>query len=254
MFLVHHVTWSVNSACHLWGLRPYDSGDESRDNVVFGVLAMGEGWHATHHAFPTSARHGLRWWQIDASYYLIRLLSWMGLAWNVRVPTEEALDRARRSDPHSPGPTPAWPSDDGGPVADTSGAQQMGGAAAAEAAPPVAPVLLAVFWLLIGAAAGIKLTQGLWSALVLDVGRMSVAVPVGAAVGALVAVLVSWVTNPRALVLLMGVFAGASAGGVTGGLVWGGTGEAIGQAAGGVVGGLTWSVWLFFHRRANRAL
>src|SRR5512135_680908 len=60
IFLVHHVTWSVNSACHLWGLRPYRSGDESRNNAVFGVLALGEGWHNTHHAFPTSARHGLR--------------------------------------------------------------------------------------------------------------------------------------------------------------------------------------------------
>jgi len=97
IFLVHHVTWSVNSACHLWGLRPYDSGDESRDNVVFGVLAMGEGWHATHHAFPTSARHGLRWWQIDTSYYVIRMMNWMGLAWNVRIPTREAQAEARRT-------------------------------------------------------------------------------------------------------------------------------------------------------------
>ncbi len=54
IFLVHHVTWSVNSACHLWGLQPYRSDDESRNNAVFGVLAMGEGWHNTHHAFPTS--------------------------------------------------------------------------------------------------------------------------------------------------------------------------------------------------------
>jgi len=97
IFLVHHVTWSVNSACHLWGFRPYDSGDESRDNVVFGVLAMGEGWHATHHAFPTSARHGLRWWQIDTSYYVIRMMNWMGLAWNVRIPTREAQAEARRT-------------------------------------------------------------------------------------------------------------------------------------------------------------
>jgi stearoyl-CoA desaturase (delta-9 desaturase) len=97
IFLVHHVTWSVNSACHLWGLRPYDSGDESRDNVVFGVLAMGEGWHASHHAFPTSARHGLRWWQIDVSYYVIRVMNWVGLAWNVRIPTREAQAEARRT-------------------------------------------------------------------------------------------------------------------------------------------------------------
>jgi stearoyl-CoA desaturase (delta-9 desaturase) len=90
IFLVHHVTWSVNSACHLWGLRPYRSGDESRNNAVFGVLALGEGWHNTHHAFPTSARHGLRWWQIDFSYWVIRALELMGLAWNVKLPSKQA--------------------------------------------------------------------------------------------------------------------------------------------------------------------
>jgi stearoyl-CoA desaturase (delta-9 desaturase) len=90
VFLVHHVTWSVNSACHLWGLRPYRSEDQSRDNVVFGVLALGEGWHNTHHAFPTSARHGLRWWQIDVSYWVIRGLALIGLAWDVRLPSVQA--------------------------------------------------------------------------------------------------------------------------------------------------------------------
>ena len=89
VFLVHHVTWSVNSVCHLWGSRPYSDRDRSRNNLLFGILAMGEGWHNNHHAFPTSARHGLRWWQIDTSYYLIRLLTWFGLAWKVRLPTAE---------------------------------------------------------------------------------------------------------------------------------------------------------------------
>jgi stearoyl-CoA desaturase (Delta-9 desaturase) len=95
IFLVHHVTWSVNSACHLWGLRPYQSEDESRNNVIFGILALGEGWHNAHHAFPTSARHGLQWWQIDVSYYLIRLLSWIGLAWKVKLPSAQAIERAQ---------------------------------------------------------------------------------------------------------------------------------------------------------------
>jgi stearoyl-CoA desaturase (delta-9 desaturase) len=90
VFLVHHVTWSVNSVCHLWGSRPYP-GDESRNNFVLGVLAMGEGWHNNHHAFPTSARHGLRWWQPDLSYAVIRLLALLGLAWGVKVPERRAL-------------------------------------------------------------------------------------------------------------------------------------------------------------------
>ena len=96
IFLVHHVTWSVNSACHLWGLRPYRSDDESRNNAVFGVLAMGEGWHNTHHAFPTSARHGLRWWQVDVSYWVIWTLARLGLAWNVKLPSAKTqFDRRR---------------------------------------------------------------------------------------------------------------------------------------------------------------
>jgi stearoyl-CoA desaturase (Delta-9 desaturase) len=97
IFLVHHVTWSVNSACHLWGLRPYRSDDESRNNAVFGVLAMGEGWHNTHHAFPTSARHGLRWWQIDVSYWVIWTLARLGLAWDVKLPTVQAQHQRRRA-------------------------------------------------------------------------------------------------------------------------------------------------------------
>jgi stearoyl-CoA desaturase (delta-9 desaturase) len=95
IFLVHHVTWSINSVCHLWGSRPYRSHDESRNNVVFGVLALGEGWHNNHHAFPASARHGLAWWQVDASYYVIRALEGLGLAWHVRTPDPETMDARR---------------------------------------------------------------------------------------------------------------------------------------------------------------
>ncbi|MHC5001999.1 MAG: acyl-CoA desaturase [Planctomycetota bacterium] len=86
IFLVHHVTWSINSVCHIWGTRPFRSHDESRNNAIFGVLAFGEGWHNNHHAFPTSARHGLRWWEVDVSYAIIWLMAKLRLAWDVRVP------------------------------------------------------------------------------------------------------------------------------------------------------------------------
>jgi stearoyl-CoA desaturase (delta-9 desaturase) len=86
IFFVHHVTWSVNSVCHLWGSRPFRSGDHSRNNFLVGLLGLGEGWHNNHHAFPSSARHGLRWWQIDVSYYLIRGLTLVGLARRVKLP------------------------------------------------------------------------------------------------------------------------------------------------------------------------
>lgn len=87
LFLVHHVTWSINSVCHMWGSRPHKTRDLSRNNFIFGILALGEGWHNNHHAFPVSARHGLKWWQVDLSWYLIRVLAWLKLARNVRLPS-----------------------------------------------------------------------------------------------------------------------------------------------------------------------
>jgi stearoyl-CoA desaturase (delta-9 desaturase) len=91
IFLVHHTTWSINSACHIWGAKPYRSHDESRNNILFGLLGMGEGWHNNHHAFPTSARHGLAWWQLDCTWLIIRMLKFFRLAWRVRLPTPEAI-------------------------------------------------------------------------------------------------------------------------------------------------------------------
>jgi stearoyl-CoA desaturase (delta-9 desaturase) len=91
ILLVHHITWSVNSVCHLWGTRPFRSHDESRNNPIVGVLAFGEGWHNNHHAFPTSARHGLRWWELDTSYIVIWVLARLGLVWNVRIPAPERV-------------------------------------------------------------------------------------------------------------------------------------------------------------------
>lgn len=97
VFFVHHVTWSINSVCHIWGTRPFNSHDESRNNPIFGVLGLGEGWHNNHHAFPTSARHGLRWWQLDISYIIIRALSWVGIVWDVRVPSPARVAAKRAS-------------------------------------------------------------------------------------------------------------------------------------------------------------
>jgi stearoyl-CoA desaturase (Delta-9 desaturase) len=91
IFFVHHVTWSVNSVCHLWGRQPFPNHDHSRNNLVFGLLALGEGWHNNHHAFPSSARHGFRWWQVDVSYWVIRGLAALRLAWNVKGPAIAAL-------------------------------------------------------------------------------------------------------------------------------------------------------------------
>jgi stearoyl-CoA desaturase (delta-9 desaturase) len=91
VFLMQHVTWSINSACHVWGNRPFRSGDHSTNNFPIAIVSLGEGWHNNHHAFPTSARHGLRWWQFDASWVVIRTMKLLGLAWDVRLPTDSAM-------------------------------------------------------------------------------------------------------------------------------------------------------------------
>ncbi len=95
IFLVHHVTWSINSICHVFGTQEYKSSDQSKNNVICGVLAQGEGWHNNHHAFPSSARHGLKWWQFDSSWLIIKGMEAVGLAWNIRVPTEAQLNAKR---------------------------------------------------------------------------------------------------------------------------------------------------------------
>jgi stearoyl-CoA desaturase (delta-9 desaturase) len=93
---VHHVTWSINSVCHIWGARPFNTNDHSRNNLIMGVFALGEGWHNNHHAFQSSARHGLRWWQLDMSYIIIWFMSKVGLVYDVRVPTKERIEAKLR--------------------------------------------------------------------------------------------------------------------------------------------------------------
>jgi stearoyl-CoA desaturase (delta-9 desaturase) len=83
MFLTHHVTWSVNSVCHTFGKRAFETNDRSRNEWMVGLLAFGEGWHNNHHAFPRSAFHGLHWWQVDLSGYLIWTLERLRLAHDV---------------------------------------------------------------------------------------------------------------------------------------------------------------------------
>ena len=96
MLVVHHVTYSINSLCHFFGRRPYATGDESRNLGWLALPTFGEAWHNNHHAFPTSAFHGLRRREIDPSGAVIRLLERAGLAWDVvRVaPERQAMKRS----------------------------------------------------------------------------------------------------------------------------------------------------------------
>jgi stearoyl-CoA desaturase (delta-9 desaturase) len=95
MLVLHHATYSINSLCHFFGRRAYDTPDESRNLLWLSLFTFGESWHNNHHAFPTSAAHGLRWWQIDVSAAVIRLLEKSGLAWDVvRISPEKQAKRA----------------------------------------------------------------------------------------------------------------------------------------------------------------
>jgi stearoyl-CoA desaturase (delta-9 desaturase) len=89
--LSHHATFLVNSACHLWGSRRFATSDASRNNLLVAVLTLGEGWHNNHHHYQSSANQGFRWWEVDATYYLIRLLARVGLVWEVRTPPRAML-------------------------------------------------------------------------------------------------------------------------------------------------------------------
>jgi stearoyl-CoA desaturase (delta-9 desaturase) len=83
IFLLHHATFSINSLCHFFGRQRFQTADESRNLLWLALPTLGEAWHNNHHAFPTSARHGLRWWQIDPSAWLIAGMERSGLVWDV---------------------------------------------------------------------------------------------------------------------------------------------------------------------------
>ena len=91
VFLLHHVTWSINSVCHFYGKEAFRARDESRNVWPMSVLSVGESWHNNHHAFPWSARLGLRFWEIDPGWYAIRILRGLGLVRNVKVPRPAQL-------------------------------------------------------------------------------------------------------------------------------------------------------------------
>jgi len=100
IFLVHHITWSINSICHFFGKRRFDTDDESTNVFWLALPSLGEAWHHNHHAFPQSAFHGLRWYELDPSGWLILGMAKVGLAWDVvRVTPEKA--RAKLARPRS---------------------------------------------------------------------------------------------------------------------------------------------------------
>lgn len=83
-----HATVTINSLAHVWGNRRYETSDQSRNNFWLALITLGEGWHNNHHHYPGSVRQGFYWWEIDISYYLLRVMAWLGLVWDLNaVPT-----------------------------------------------------------------------------------------------------------------------------------------------------------------------
>ncbi len=95
VFFVHHVTWSINSVCHFLGSRRFALDDHSTNVFWLALPTLGESWHHNHHAFPRSAQHGLRWWELDISAMVIGAMERLGLAWNViRIAPERQAQKA----------------------------------------------------------------------------------------------------------------------------------------------------------------
>ncbi|MEK6279069.1 MAG: acyl-CoA desaturase [Acidobacteriota bacterium] len=86
--LLYHGTFSVNSLTHMFGRRRFQTNDDSRNSWLIAVITLGEGWHNNHHFCPSSERQGFRWWEIDVSHYVLQLLGWMRIVWELRAPLE----------------------------------------------------------------------------------------------------------------------------------------------------------------------
>jgi stearoyl-CoA desaturase (delta-9 desaturase) len=93
--LALHATMLINSLAHVWGSRRYATPDESRNNALLALVTLGEGWHNNHHHAMTSARQGFFWWEIDITYYALRVLAAFGIVWDLRAPSETALSTLR---------------------------------------------------------------------------------------------------------------------------------------------------------------
>jgi len=90
--MLWHGSFTVNSLAHVWGRRRYETTDTSRNNPWLAILTMGEGWHNTHHYYQSSARQGCFWWEVDFSYYVLKLWQSVGLVWDVRTPPRSVID------------------------------------------------------------------------------------------------------------------------------------------------------------------
>lgn len=95
IFVLEHIVWAVNSFLHMFGTRPYETRENSRNGGVFALITLGESWHHNHHAFPESPSFGLDWYRLDPGFWVIRGLQSLGLAWDLKIPTAERRESRR---------------------------------------------------------------------------------------------------------------------------------------------------------------
>jgi stearoyl-CoA desaturase (delta-9 desaturase) len=93
--VLYHATFTVNSLAHVWGSRRYATRDDSRNNPLLALITLGEGWHNNHHHYPGAVRQGFFWWEIDPTYYVLRLMATLGLVWDLRPVPERWRERDR---------------------------------------------------------------------------------------------------------------------------------------------------------------
>lgn len=99
--LLWHGTFTINSLSHVWGKQVYETGDDSKNSLILALITLGEGWHNNHHYYQACTRQGFHWWQIDITYYILKMLSWVGLVWDIREPPPEVVAGTWRKNPKS---------------------------------------------------------------------------------------------------------------------------------------------------------
>jgi stearoyl-CoA desaturase (Delta-9 desaturase) len=101
--LLWHGTYTINSLTHLFGKRVYETTDDSRNSFILALITLGEGWHNNHHYYQACTRQGFHWWQLDVTYYVLKVLSWVGLVWDLREPPAEVVAGTWRPSKHRKG-------------------------------------------------------------------------------------------------------------------------------------------------------
>lgn len=95
---LYHGTFAINSFTHLFGSRRYETTDHSRNNFLTAIITLGEGWHNNHHHYCSSEPQGFYWWEIDITHYILVVLSWLGLVWDLRLPPRHVLEEGQKAD------------------------------------------------------------------------------------------------------------------------------------------------------------